>query len=186
MMADESTLWSSTRQSLMLGIQDARNETAWATFLDIYFPIVYRYCRLRKLQEADARDVTQDVMVRVRRYIKNYRREKGRFRGWLARVARNEIARHFARSNRDRAHGSVGCDDGEVEIEALEDHPDLDWERIFTAHLLEAALTRVTAEFNDKQWEAFEQVAYRLEQTSEGRALVRIDEPQYLDVARAL
>ena len=90
-MADVSIPWPSTRPTLMLGIQDARNEAAWSTFLDLYLPIVLNYCRKRGLQEADAQDVTQTVIERVRRFIHRYDPQAGRFRGWLARITQNEI-----------------------------------------------------------------------------------------------
>ena len=84
-MADASILWPSTRPTLMLGIQNGRNDADWSTFLDLYLPIVLNYCRKRGLQEADALDVTQSVIERVRRFIHRYDPGAGRFRGWLAR-----------------------------------------------------------------------------------------------------
>jgi RNA polymerase sigma-70 factor (ECF subfamily) len=174
-MQDASALWPSTRPTLMLGIQDARNEAAWSTFLDLYLPIVLNYCRKRSLQEADARDVTQIVIGRIRKVIHRYDPKEGRFRGWLACITRNEIKRHYSKSKRGTAQGHFGCDDGDDEVETLEAGTDLDWDRIFSARLLESALERVRSEFSAKEWQAFEAIAYRVEQTPEGKILISVE-----------
>jgi len=185
-MANVSIPWPSTRPTLMLGIRDAQNEDAWSAFLGLYLPMVLNYCRQRGLQEADAQDVTQAVIERVRRFIHRYEPSKGRFRGWLARIARNEISRHHHKSKMGKAHGSFGLDDGDGEIDTLEAEPDLDWERIFNAHLLESALVRIQPEFAAKEWMTYEAVAYRVEQTPRGKVLVSVDRPQYARVAAEL
>jgi RNA polymerase sigma-70 factor (ECF subfamily) len=185
-MADGSTLWPNTRPTLMLGIQDAQNDKAWMTFRDLYLTIVLNYCRKRGLQEADAQNVTQAVIDRVRRFIHRYDPKKGRFRGWLACIARNEINREYRKSKSGRAEGYLDCDDRESELEALEAAPDLDWDRIFSAHLLESALERVRSMFNAKEWRAFEAVAFRVEQTPEGKVLMRVEKPQFTCVATEL
>jgi len=185
-MADVSIPWPSTRPTLMLGIRDARNKDAWSAFLGLYLPMVLNYCRKRGLQEADAQDVTQAVIERVRRFVHRYEPSKGRFRGWLARIARNEISRYHHKSITGKAHGSFGIDDGDDEIGTLEAEPDLDWERIFNAHLLESALARIQPEFKEKEWKAFEAVAYRVDQTPQGKVLVSVASPQYARVAAEL
>ena len=52
---------------------------------------------------------------------------------------------------------------GTMSFDSFEAGPDLDWERIFNAHLLEPALERIRPEFKEKEWRAFEAVAYRVE-----------------------
>jgi RNA polymerase sigma-70 factor, ECF subfamily len=185
-MANVSIPWPSTRPTLMLGIQDARNEAAWSTFLDLYLSIVLNYCRKRGLQEADAQDVTQTVIERVRRFIHRYDPSAGRFRGWLARIAQNEIKRHHNNWTKGRAHGGLDHDEGDDGIDTLEAGSDLDWERVFNAHLLESALERIQPEFKEKEWKAFEAVAYRVEQTPQCKVLVSVDKPQYARVAAEL
>src|SRR5688572_18925910 len=55
----------STRQSLLLQIRDLNNDGAWSQFVDAYAPLVYRYARRQGLQDADAADITQDVLRSV-------------------------------------------------------------------------------------------------------------------------
>jgi RNA polymerase sigma-70 factor (ECF subfamily) len=59
-------------------------------FCAIYETAVYRIARKYGLQDADAREVSQEVLLRVSRRIATFNSSKsGRFRAWLATVARN-------------------------------------------------------------------------------------------------
>jgi DNA-directed RNA polymerase specialized sigma24 family protein len=54
-----------TRPSLLVRLRDARDGQAWAQFVDLYAPLVYGFARKHGLQDADAADVTQDVLRSV-------------------------------------------------------------------------------------------------------------------------
>lgn len=54
-----------TRYSLLLRIADPQNHAAWLEFVAIYEPLVYRLARRRGLQDADARDLCQEVFRAV-------------------------------------------------------------------------------------------------------------------------
>src|SRR5437868_6432315 len=51
-----------TRPSLLLRLRDARDGVAWSEFVEVYAPLVYGYARKQGLQDADAADVTQEVL----------------------------------------------------------------------------------------------------------------------------
>ena len=51
-----------THHTLLLRLRDSRDEEAWRQFVELYAPAVFRTCRRRGLQEADAADVTQEVL----------------------------------------------------------------------------------------------------------------------------
>ena len=74
----------------MARLADASDDAAWQTFERVYQPAVYRYARSRGLQEADALEVVQDVMVAVHRAMDQWEpsRRAGSFRAWLAEAAR--------------------------------------------------------------------------------------------------
>ena len=63
-MADDSSS-PTTRVSLLVRLRDPADGEAWQTFVDVYAPLVYSYCRRKGLQEADASDVTQEVLTQV-------------------------------------------------------------------------------------------------------------------------
>ncbi len=51
-----------TRATLLLRLRDPHDEAAWTEFVDLYAPLVYGYARKQGLQDADAADLTQDVL----------------------------------------------------------------------------------------------------------------------------
>ena len=80
-----------TRASLLVRLRDPSDATAWNLFVDLYAPLIYGFFRRQNMQDADAADLTQEVLVRVSHGIRglDYDPERGTFRGWLFTVVRN-------------------------------------------------------------------------------------------------
>ena len=93
-----------TRPSLLARIKDTGDRQAWAEFVDIYAPLIYGYALKQGLQDADAADLTQEVLGAVARSAArlDYDPARGTFRGWLFRVVRNELADFGAARRRHR------------------------------------------------------------------------------------
>ena len=145
-----------TRITLLARLRSADDAQAWRTFVDLYLPLVYRYCRRRGLQDADARDVSQQVLASVHRAIDKfeYDPQRGRFRNWLGTIALHEIGRH---ARRDRRPGKGGGDGAGNWIAEQESGPDdAAWMEEFNAHIFAAALDRVRPEFDELTWRAFD------------------------------
>ena len=87
------TLTPTTRASLLLRLCDSEDHEAWVEFVTLYEPVIYRILRQHGLQDADARDVMQELLLAVSRSIERWNpaKECGIFRGWLRRVARNLV-----------------------------------------------------------------------------------------------
>ncbi len=85
------SLHPETRQSLLLRLRDRDDQQAWSEFFEIYEPLIYRLARAKGFQDADAREITQDVLMAVSRSISRFRKadHAGGFRGWLATITRN-------------------------------------------------------------------------------------------------
>lgn len=148
---------AATSPSLLLRIRDPGDQDAWRTFVDVYGPLVYRHARRRGLQDADAAEVTQEVLFQVSRSIQTfeYRPEQGRFRDWLGTVTHNKIC-SLRRRQAGAAHavGDTGKEDG---VEVLAAPPkDTQWAEEFYRHLLQTALTRTRPHFEEPTWRAFE------------------------------
>jgi RNA polymerase sigma-70 factor (ECF subfamily) len=53
-------------------IRDRSDAESWRTFAMIYAPLVYRYACRHGLQDADAADLSQEVMEKVARAIRSF------------------------------------------------------------------------------------------------------------------
>lgn len=136
--------------NLLAEIRDPDDHLAWERFVNMYSPLIHRFCRTHGLQEADALDVTQDVVIQVSRSISTfeYDRSKGRFRSWLGTIARNRILRHWKQKQRRQAGENVA----EQQLTTSEGL----WTDLYNAHILESALEHVRRTSSDAKWKAFE------------------------------
>ena len=126
----------------------------------IYAPLIYRYCCRQGLQDADAADLSQEVLERVARAIRSfeYQPAKGLFRNWLLTITRRQLA-DFHQKIARRPEQSIGC--SQVEVEGLSedgDPPDADWNQDFADRVLQVALDRSRPSFEPTTWRAFESV----------------------------
>lgn len=145
-----------TRPSLLLRLRDTQDSAAWAQFVDVYAPLVYGFGRRHGLQDADAADLTQDVLRAVASAASRleYDPERGSFRGWLFTIARNKL-RNFLAARQRQVQGS-----GDTGIQQqLQEQPDAsesgDWDREYEQRLFAWAAGHVRGSFADATWQAF-------------------------------
>ncbi len=150
-----------TSATLLLRLQDIEDHEAWAAFVERYAPVVFSWCRRFHLQDSDAADVTQDVLVKLMRSMQSFQYEpgKGRFRGWLKTVTSNTV-RDMARSWEGRIRG--GGDDNTFELLNSLQAPDAiealaaDIEAQYQRELLERAAETVRPRVKPHTWDAWE------------------------------
>src|SRR5262245_32320345 len=149
-----------TRGSLIVRLADGRDARDWEQFVEIYAPLVFHFARRRGLQEADAADVTQEVLSAASRALKGgrYDHRKGTFRGWLFTIARNEV--HTLLASRQRREQACGGTAAQLQLAAVaEDEEDTTWEAEYEQRLLAWAAERVKGEVQPATWRAFERTA---------------------------
>ncbi len=97
------TPFPETRESLIIQVKDPSNRLAWERFVAIYQPVIYRIAIARGLQDADANDLTQQVLMAVATAIPRWERSSpsARFHHWLRRVTRNAIINAVTRRKGD-------------------------------------------------------------------------------------
>ena len=84
-----------TRQTLLLRLAGGDDRQAWEQFVEIYAPLVFQFARRRGLQDSDAADVVQEVLISVAEAFRRrkYDRSRGAFRGWLLSEAAEDARR---------------------------------------------------------------------------------------------
>ena len=151
------TQFPDTRATLLANIQSPENHEAWEEFVVIYRPVIYRMARRRGMQDADAQDVAQNILVRIAGAIANYEQKDGtRFRHWLRRVARNAILSAITRSPQDAAAGGTAAADLLDEQTNSDPGLDADLEKEHRRELYLRAAASVRTDVNAETWQAFE------------------------------
>jgi len=150
--------WPTTQISLLERIRNQEDTLPWDQFVGIYGPLIMRYCCRRGLQESDARDVVQEVLLQVSKGINNFRYDpdRGRFRNWLGTIAHRAMLKHEAKSRR----AVVGPGNGKTlqpsSIEECQQPLGEAWIEAFNAHVYRTALERIRLDFDEETWRAFD------------------------------
>src|SRR5262249_49902434 len=151
-----------TEASLLIRIRDAQDQEAWSRFVDVYAPLVYGFLRKRGMQDADAAEVTQEVLRAVARAAGRleYDPRKGSFRGWLFTVTRNKMNSFLAAQKRNpQAAGGTSV---QAMLEAQpgrEAEEARSWDCDYEQRLFAWAADQVRGSFQDSTWQAFWQTA---------------------------
>ena len=146
-----------TRASLLIRVRDPADRAAWGEFVEIYRPVILRLARQKGMQEADAEDVAQEVLVAVAKAVeqREHDRKRAKFRTWLRRVAHNAILNVLTRQRPDRGSGNSamlavlnsqashsGFDSGLIRLE-------------YRREVFRRAARQVRKEFHQATWNAF-------------------------------
>ncbi|TWU60503.1 RNA polymerase sigma factor RpoE [Rubripirellula tenax] len=146
-----------TRLSLLFRVGDGDDQAAWDEFVQIYHPVIYRTARYKGLQDADAMDVAQTVLMSVGRALakRPHDPSRARFRTWLNTVTRNAAINALRGKTLDRGTGDSGVQAmlNAAEAKPLDDGDVL--EREYQKELFRTAARLVQPEFAGDTWQAF-------------------------------
>lgn len=144
-----------TRQSLLIRLKD-RSDDAWVEFLNIYEKSIVDFAKRKGLQDADALDVTQEVLAAVEAKIQTWKTDpsKGKFRGWLFRVARNiAVDKVIERSKKPHMGGTQILNALENAVQQEQDSSAF-WDD-YRRQLLHWAAEKVRPRVSAVTWQAF-------------------------------
>ena len=146
-----------TRASLLLRLHDPHDEAAWREFVELYTPLVYGYARRQGLQDADAADLSQEVLRAVAGAISRleYNPARGAFRNWLFTIVRRKLS-HWRRAQENRTAGSGNT----ATHRLLEQCPAPDgleaaWQAEWERGVFAWACEQVRRDVTDTTWQAF-------------------------------
>ena len=148
----------STTSPTLLGKlrENPTDQAAWGRFVEHYGPRIYGWCRRWQLQDADAQDVTQNVLIRLAEKLRTFNYDPSRsFRAWLKTLAHHAWC-DFVDSRRSATVAS-GTAEATKMLETVEARTDLvqRLEEAFDRELLDEAMARVQLRVQANTWEAF-------------------------------
>ena len=152
---------SSSISSTLLERIRARRPEAWQRLVDLYGPVVYRWCRQMGVGSADAADVAQEVFGAVSAHLDQFRRERpdDSFGAWLRTITRNKVRDHYRQHLcQPDAEGGTHAYRQLLDLaESPEESSAVD--RVETdAGFLRRMLDLVRVEFENRTWEAFRRI----------------------------
>ena len=166
-----------TRESLLVQVRLPANREAWDEFALIYRPVIYRLARHRGLQDADAQDLAQQVLMAVASAIGRWEKssESVRLRHWLRRVVRNAIVNALSRRPRDRGAGGSSVQELLLEEPGDDAESAAQIELEYRRELYLRAAKMARRDVEPETWRAFELTV--IENRSIDEAAIELDKP---------
>jgi RNA polymerase sigma-70 factor (ECF subfamily) len=135
---------------------DPLDQAAWNDFVERYGRKIYGWCRHWNLQDADAEDVTQTVLLLLARKMSTFAYDPSRsFRSWLKTLTQHAWSDFVT----DRKRADLGTGDSKVAglLQSVEAREDLvaRLNAEFDQELFQAAMVRVQLRVQPQTWEAF-------------------------------
>lgn len=148
---------SETRVTLLGRLRrEPTHPSHWNEFVDLYGERVYVWCRRWGLQEADARDVTQNVLLKLASRMSHFEYDPNRsFRAWLKTVAHNAWKDFVEAQNRPGRGSGDSSVQALIESNSAPDGFANALEVELDRELMELASARVRLRVEPKTWEAF-------------------------------
>lgn len=142
----------STPLSLLERLRDPQEQKAWGQFVELYTPLLLTWARRSGLQESDAADLVQDVLIVLVRKLPEFQYDKsGSFRGWLRTITLNKWRDRQKRARLPVQDG--GRDLAEHPGPEADPFPD---EAEYRRQLLGRALELLRRDVQPTTWAAFE------------------------------
>ncbi len=150
-----------TRVSLLRRIAAGpADPEAWSDFVATYGPAVIDWCRHHGLQDADAHDVAQEVLVRFWRHAARFRYDPSlRFRGYLRRMVVFAVSDWSESRRADRLGTGSDAVQGLLFDLAARDDIAHRVEDAYDTEALSLAMMRVERRVLPHTWQAFRLMA---------------------------
>jgi RNA polymerase sigma-70 factor (ECF subfamily) len=151
---DPSPSADATSLSLLERVR-ANDSRAWHRFVQLYEPVVRRWCERAGLQASDAADLTQERFTTVLTKLQTFRHDHpgATFRGWLWTVVHNRVRLHFRTKQAQPVPVGGPSKFHDVAVAADDSQPSAPPESL--ADVVRRALEMIQHEFGQATWQAF-------------------------------
>lgn len=142
---------NTTSFTLLERVRRADDQVAWTRFVDLYAPLIFDWGCRAGLNETDAADLSQEVLIQLLAELPKfeYSPARGRFRDWLRTVTVNKC-RELQRKKKDVACG------GDDRMSQFEDSKpgQAFWEIEYQQRVIARALQLMQTDFETRVWQA--------------------------------
>ena len=144
-----------TNTTLLLGLKDLRDETAWRQFDHRYRPLILTVARRLGLQDSDAEDAAQETIAAfIDAYRQGkYHKDKGKLRLWLYGIARHKIRDIIRKRSRVEKPITDKTDATRFFDQVEDTHIESAWEEEWEKAVLRQALEEVRQQINPQMYE---------------------------------
>ena len=154
---------NSTSISLLNRLQQTDDSKNWNRLVELYTPLLLRWLRRYDVQDSDADDLVQEVLLAVSKDLKSFDHNgrPGAFRSWLRAILVHRL-RNFWRA-RGRRPQVRGDSDIERQLEQLDDpasEMSKIWNQQHDRHVARQLLALTEPSFEPTTWRAFCRVAF--------------------------
>ena len=158
-----------TRSSLLCRVKDTQDQQSWQEFSDIYSKLIFGFAMKAGLTEDEAQEVVQETLIAAAKHLPGFRYDPKvcSFKTWLLNLSRWRVQdqvrkrRAPAAPQPSRALDDSGDDSNRTAtVERIPDPASAElealWDREWQMTLKDAALAKVKAQCDLKQWQVFD------------------------------
>lgn len=152
-----------TSLSLLDQLRDGTGGDAWGRLHSIYEPLIRTWLRKYDVQDSDADDLAQELLLAVSKDIDSFDHNgrPGAFRAWLKGILVNRLREFWRRRDKQpRAASGSEIDQRLAELDDPASQATLIWNREHDHHVLRRLLDLVAPQFESTTWEAFRKTTF--------------------------
>lgn len=151
-----------TSLSLLDRLRTSPENDGWNRLADLYAPLIRVWLRRYDVQDSDALDLTQEVLLSVSRDLRSFDHpgSPGAFRGWLKAIMINRLRKFWrSRDRNPQAHGDSDIDARLAQLDDPTSELSHIWNREHDQYVLRQLLALAEPHFEPATWQAFCRVA---------------------------
>ena len=151
-----------TSLSLLARLRRSPESETWSRLVDLYAPLIRAWLRKYDVQDSDADDLTQEVLLAVSKDLGKFEHggQPGSFRGWLKAILVNRLRKFWrVRDRRPQARGDSDIDARLAQLDDPASEMSQIWNRQHDQYVLRQLLALVEPHFTPNTWTAFCRVA---------------------------
>jgi RNA polymerase sigma-70 factor (ECF subfamily) len=151
-----------TSLSLLNRLRSSPESETWSRLVELYAPLIRAWLRKYDVQDADADDLVQEVLLAVSKDLGDFDHggQPGAFRAWLKAILVNRLRKFWrARDRRPQVRGDSDIDAKLAQLDDPASEMSQIWNRQHDQYVLRQLLALAEPHFAASTWKAFCRVA---------------------------